>query len=222
MRNRLRPEPRIDHFQGVKGMYIPDEVTKQSDYQECVHFHGHTCMGLTIGYLAAKLALEHLQVERAVDEELVAIVENDACCCDAVQVLTGCTFGKGNFFFKDHGKMAFTFANRSTGKSIRLVLKPQILDVPEEEQELRDLINSGQASTEEIRNYERMSESRLKDLFAGGPKQFFDIQELEDELPAHATIAPSRACASCGEMVMETKLSDHGGRNLCRACERER
>ena len=199
-------------------MYIPDEVTNQRDYQECVKFHGHTCMGLTIGYLAAKLALEHLQVERAVDEELIAIVENDACCCDAVQVLTGCTFGKGNFFFKDHGKMAFTFANRSTGKSLRLVLKPEVLDAPEEEQQLRELINSGQASADQIRSYEKMSESRLEELFAGGPENFFEIQEQNDELPDHATIAPSIACESCGEMVMETKLADHGGRKLCRAC----
>jgi formylmethanofuran dehydrogenase subunit E len=175
-------------------------------------------MGLTIGYLASRLALERLGVERALDEELVAVVENDACCCDAVQVLTGCTFGKGNFFFKDHGKMAFTFANRSTGKSIRLVLKPQVLDAPEEERELRELINSGKASQEEIRGYEKMSENRLKELFAGGFEQFFEIQEQNDQLPAHAAIAPSLVCDGCGEMVMETKLVDSDGRKLCRAC----
>lgn len=200
-------------------MYIPDDVTNRSDYQECVKFHGHTCMGLTIGYLAATLALDRLEVERAVDEELVAVVENDACCCDAVQVLTGCTFGKGNFFFKDHGKMAFSFANRSTGKSIRLVLKPHVLEAPGDELRLRDLINSGQASAEEIRSYEKMSESRVKELFAGGPENFFDVQDQDDELPAHATIAPSIACAGCGEMVMETKLVDRDGRKLCRACD---
>ena len=115
--------------------------------------------------------------------------------------------------------MAFSFANRSTGKSIRLVLKPEVLDAPEEEQELWDLINSGQASAEEIRSYENMSESRLEDLFARGPDAFFDIQEEGDELPAHATIARSIACDGCGEMVMETKLADHGGRKVCRACE---
>jgi formylmethanofuran dehydrogenase subunit E len=175
-------------------------------------------MGLTIGYLAAKLALEHLEVARAVDEELVAIVENDACCCDAVQVLTGCTFGKGNFFFKDHGKMAFTFANRSTAKSIRLVLKPQVLDGPEEELELRELIRSGKASAEDISRYERISESRLKDLFAGGAETFFDIEELTDPPPDYATIAQSIACDDCGEMVMETKLENRGGRKVCRAC----
>jgi formylmethanofuran dehydrogenase subunit E len=200
-------------------MYIPDDVTNRSDYQECVRFHGHTCMGLTIGYLAAKLALEYLEVEKAVDEELIAIVENDACCCDAVQVLTGCTFGKGNFFFKDYGKMAFTFANRSTAKSIRLVLKPKVLDAPEEERELRELINSGQASATQIQRYENMSENRLKNLFAGGPEEFFDIQDQDLELPAHAMIAQSIACEGCGEMVMETKLVDRGSRKVCKACE---
>ena len=199
-------------------MYIPDHISTTSDYQECVRFHGHTCMGLTIGYLAAKLALEQLEVQRAADEELIAVVENDACCCDAVQVLTGCTFGKGNFFFKDHGKMAFTFGNRSTGRSIRLVLKPQVLDGPEEERQLRELISSGQASPEETRRYEHMLEGRLKDLFAGGPEKFFEVQEHSNPLPPYAKIAQSIACESCGEMVMETKLVSHGGSKLCRAC----
>ncbi len=199
-------------------MYIPDHITTASDYRECVKFHGHTCMGLTIGYLAAKLALEHLEVERAADEELTAIVENDACCCDAVQVLTGCTFGKGNFFFRDYGKMAFTFGSRSSGKSIRLVLKRKVLDAPEEEEQLRDLIRAGQASPEQVRRYEQLSESRLNGIFAGGAENFFDIQELTDPLPPHATLAPSVACDSCGEMVMETKLEERAGQHICRAC----
>lgn len=199
-------------------MYIPDFITSRNDYQECVKFHGHTCMGLTIGYLAAQLALELLDVNRAIDEELIAVVENDACCCDAVQVLTGCTFGKGNFFFRDYGKMAFSFGNRSTGKSIRLVLKPEVLDAPEEEKKLRALIQSGHASPDQIRRYEAISEERLRALFADGPKNFFIIQEGAEPLPPHATIAPSEACDSCGEMVMETKLEMLHGRKLCRTC----
>ena len=199
-------------------MYIPDNITNQSDYQECVKFHGHTCMGLTIGYLAAKLALAYLEVKRAADEELIAIVENDACCCDAVQVLTGCTFGKGNFFFKDHGKMAFTFGARSSGKSIRLVLKPDVLNAPEEEQSLRELLLSGQASPEEVKRYEEISEIRIRDLFSAGPGNFFEIQELAGPLPPNATIAQSIACDSCGEMVMKTKVEDLNGRTVCKGC----
>lgn len=199
-------------------MYIPDIITSESDYQECAEFHGHTCMGLTIGYLAAKLALEQLQVERASDEELIAIVENDACCCDAIQVLTGCTFGKGNFFFKDHGKMAFTFGSRRNGRSIRLVLNQKVMEAPDKELHLRDLIRSGQASEDDIKRYEEMSESRLRGLFSEGPASFFEIRELDGPLPPSATIAPSQPCDGCGEMVMETKLVDQGGQSMCRGC----
>mgnify|MGYP002866640913 CR=1 FL=1 len=45
-----------------------------------------------------------LSAHRAEDEEIVAIVETDACSCDVVQVITGCTFGKGNLLYRDYGK----------------------------------------------------------------------------------------------------------------------
>lgn len=199
-------------------MYIPDFITDTNDYRKCVEFHGHTCMGLTIGYLAAKLALDYLQVSRASDEELIVIVENDACCCDAIQVLTGCTFGKGNFFFRDKGKMAFTFGRRDSAESIRLLFKNDVLTVPEEEQELAVLIRAGNASADEIRAYETMSEKRIDDLFATGPTNFFNVDRLSTPLPAKATIAPSSPCSACGEMVMKTKLEQHGESLLCGDC----
>ena len=54
---------------------------------------------------------------------MVCISENDACGVDAIQVLLGCSVGKGNLLFHMRGKQAFSFYNRKTGKSVRLVLK---------------------------------------------------------------------------------------------------
>jgi len=62
--------------------------------EQTINFHGHSCPGLAIGIRASELALS--QLERASDEEIVAVVETDMCAVDAVQFLTGCTFGKGN------------------------------------------------------------------------------------------------------------------------------
>jgi formylmethanofuran dehydrogenase subunit E len=70
-------------------------------FSDAVRFHGHTCPGLTIGYRAAEAAIRELATERDVNEELVAIVENDSCSVDAIQAVTGCTLGKGNLIFKD-------------------------------------------------------------------------------------------------------------------------
>jgi formylmethanofuran dehydrogenase subunit E len=94
------------------------------DFEQVIKFHGHLCGGVTVGYRAAKLGLGRLGARRAEDEEVVAIVENDSCACDAVQVVTGCTFGKGNFFFRDHGKHAYTFALRPSGRAVRVSRKP--------------------------------------------------------------------------------------------------
>ena len=201
-------------------MYIPEAIQAKEDYRACIEFHGHTCMGVTIGYQAAKLGLKLLGEMRAVDEELIVIVETDACCCDAIQVLTGCTFGKGNFFYLDHGKMAFTFGSRTSGRGVRLLLKPEIFQIPEREKSLADKIASNNCTIAEQKEYEEIYQARGEDFFSHGPKAFFDIEQIDKlNLPPHAPRAPSIACEICGEMVMETKLAEVGGHLVCRGCQ---
>ncbi len=200
-------------------MYIPQSIQAKEDYKACINFHGHTCMGVTIGYQAAKLAMKLLGEMRAVDEELIVIVETDACCCDAIQVLTGCTFGKGNFFYLDHGKMAFTFGSRTSGRGVRLLLKPTIFQIPEREKELAEKIAAHQATPADQQEYQEIYEARGEDFFSGGPEAFFEIEQLNAlNLPPKAPRAPSIACEVCGEMVMQTKLTEVGGHLVCRGC----
>ena len=175
-------------------------------------------MGLTLGYLAAKLGLEYLSEQRAADEEIVCIAETDACCCDAIQVLTGCTFGKGNFIYKDIGKMAFSFISRNSGIGVRLSMKPGVTDASEEERLLLEKIGSERATPEEIKQYETVHQTRSDELFKRGPRAFFEIQPFNNKMPSKARIAPSQLCDKCREPVMETKLQAVNGRKLCRSC----
>lgn len=101
----------------------------KTPWAEVVEFHGHSCGGLTLGFRAALLAMNKLGITRDIDEELILIAETDSCGVDAFQVLTGCTFGKGNLIFRDYGKHAFTLGRRSDGKAVRVVLNP---DIPRE------------------------------------------------------------------------------------------
>jgi len=48
---------------------------------------------------------------------------NDACGVDAVQVIFGCTFGKGNLIYRPRGKQAFSFFNRQNGQKLRVYFK---------------------------------------------------------------------------------------------------
>lgn len=78
-------------------------------WEKCVAFHGHECGGLTIGYKAALYAAELLELSFSEDEKVVCISENDACGVDAIQVILGCSVGKGNLLFHIRGKQAFSF-----------------------------------------------------------------------------------------------------------------
>ena len=119
------------------------EILESEDFKKCATFHGHICPGLSIGYRAAKEAMFRISESRSEDEEVLAIVETDACSADAVQVLTGCTFGKGNFIYKDFGKMALTLLSRNTGKGVRVVLRLDALEPDETHMALIEKVKSG-------------------------------------------------------------------------------
>ena len=87
--------------------------------ERVVDFHGHMCPGLAMGVQAAQIALREIGAH-AKDEEVVAVVETDMCGVDAIQFLTGCTFGKGNLVHCDWGKNVCSFYRRSDGRAVRI------------------------------------------------------------------------------------------------------
>lgn len=140
-----------------------------SDLQETVRFHGHLCPGLTIGYRAAKGALEKLGLERSEGGELVAVVENRSCGVDAVQVLCGCTAAKGNLIILDYGKPVYTIGSPQTGKAVRMALREDIV---------RPTGPDGQ--TDRGRYIEMLLNAPLESLYR--------VSEPEIELPAKAKV----------------------------------
>ncbi len=63
-------------------------AAQSSDWEQCIAFHGHECLGLAMGYRAAKAAQRKLGVSFSPDEDVVCITENDSCSLDVVQHLT--------------------------------------------------------------------------------------------------------------------------------------
>ena len=160
-------------------------------WERAVDFHGHSCGGLTIGYKACPYAMELLELEFSDDEEVVCIAENDACGIDAIQAVLGCSVGKGNLLFHLRGKQAFSFYNRTTGKSVRLVLK-ETADMDREEK------------------FAYMQKTDAKELF--------DVKETTLTLPESARIFQSCKCDVCGEVTMESMLRLDGGKKVCLDC----
>jgi len=165
-------------------------------YADIALFHGHECPGLAIGYRMAKAAMEKVASIRAEDEELVAIVENDACGVDALQCVSGCTFGKGNLLFRDYGKQVYTIYSRSSRKGVRVLYHGN--GIPESLREDRS------ALADWILNCS--SDSILSVTMASVPE------------PEPAKIRDSLRCDACGETVMESRVRHLNEKTLCIPC----
>jgi len=177
-------------------------MAERASLDNVVRFHGHLCPGLLIGYRAALAALDLLGIDRAADEELVCIAETEACGLDAVQVVTGCTAGKGNLILRDWGKQVFTFGRRSDGRSVRLALRYEATHEADDA--------ALPVAERHQRNIERLQTLPVETLF--------DVRWLAGPLPEPARVFRTVRCASCGEGVMEARARLRDGQVICPEC----
>ena len=194
------------------------EKERDDHFNRCVEFHGHRCPGLAIGFQAARALMDRLGATRAPDEELVAIVETDACGADAIQVMTGCTFGKGNFIFRNYGKHAFALADRKTGRTVRACLRPNTLPSNVEHVVLFEKIRNETASPENLEQYRNLKEKRIQEILESPFESLFKIEEISFPIPAEAQIVESRTCDYCGEPTKADLLGELDGRKACIPC----
>jgi formylmethanofuran dehydrogenase subunit E len=165
-------------------------------YEEIIKFHGHQCPGLAKGYKMATAAMERLVSIRAADEELVAIVENDACGVDALQCVTGCTFGKGNLLFRDYGKQVYTIYSRSTRKGVRVHFHGK--GIPDDLQEDRSDLSEW--------------------ILAAANDSILSVTPISIDEPEPARIMDSIPCEFCGERVMESRIKQQRNKAACIPC----
>jgi len=144
----------------------------------------------------AGAGMDRLASMKAEDEELVAIVENDACGVDALQCITGCTFGKGNLIFRDYGKQVYTVYSRESRKGVRVVFHGK--GIP------RDLHQDRKALADWIRS---ASEDSILSVEAAAVPE-----------PEPAKLHKSVSCAICGEMVMESRTRSIDEGSVCIPC----
>jgi formylmethanofuran dehydrogenase subunit E len=196
-------------------------VPETESFRKCADFHGHVCPGLALGFQAAQILMKRLGVRKAPDEELLAIVETDACGADAIQVMTGCTFGKGNFIFKNYGKHAFSLLDRKKGRAIRASLRPGALDIDPRQISLSEKIRKEEASPEEIARFRQIHEERTRTILQADPESLFKVEEIFPDIPPKATIMESGICDFCGEPTKIDLLRKINGKRMCIPCAKQ-
>ena len=201
---------------------MDSENKMPDDLKSCVEFHGHICPGLMYGYRVAKEAMKLMDITRAVDEEVVAICENDSCAVDALQVLLGTVAGKGNLIIKNFGKNAYTVLSRFKRQAYRFSRNTRYDYkgmAKSEFDRLEAAVAAKTASEDDRRNLKRL---KIDDLLARPFEEIFTTTEVPFDEPLYAQLAPSEPCAICGEMTMASKmmkLSD--GRQVCMPCSKK-
>lgn len=183
--------------------------------------HGHKCPAMPMGLRAGMAAREALGVERAKDGQLVALVEIDSdhcatCYADGIQMATGCTFGKGNIQKLGYGKFALTLIDRKTGKSVRVVTRPETIQKSKESEFIGYRKKDIPASQIDAALVEPMIEM----MMSAPAEQLFIIGPVgETKLPAgRAHDFNTQTCTECGEVMVERYARIKEGKIVCMVC----
>ena len=170
--------------------------------------HGHICAGQILGLRLAIHGCALLGIEDPTGKDrkrLVTFVEIDRCATDAITVVTGCRMGKRALKFRDYGKVAATFCDLSTGRSVRVVAKES------SKQKAREMYPEiDNKNQQQMKAYRELPESDLFD------HQWVKVTVEAHDLPGFK--GPRVTCAHCGEGINFQREVLRDGQTLCRAC----
>ncbi len=174
--------------------------------------HGHLCAGQVLGVRMAMLGCRLLNIDdprglvnSADRKRLVTYVEIDRCATDAISVVTGCRVGKRALKLRDWGKMAATFLDLSTGRSVRIAA---LESSRERARALHpEMDNKNQ---QQMLAYRELPDAELFTT------EWVRITLHPRELPGYKS--PRILCASCGEGINFDREITRDGATLCLAC----
>jgi formylmethanofuran dehydrogenase subunit E len=163
--------------------------------------HGHFCPGSAM-------------------EEVVAIVETNACFSDGVQMVTGCSFGNNALIYRDYGKTVVTLAKR-TGEGVRIaalferVMKERTPEAADLWEKVVVKRSGSEAESRRLNELWKELSFRVLDI---PDEEVLDIKTVNIDVPSYARIFASVNCSVCGESIMEPRARVKDGKPVCLGC----
>ena len=184
-------------------------------------FHGHKCPAMPLGLKAGLAAMKVLGVKRAQDKELAVISETGkghaaGCFLDGIMVATGCTYGKSNIQKKYYNKMAFTLMDQTTGRSVRVSLKPDFfakaLSSP--------FVQKRKAGILPQDIEPEIADPQVKNILGLADELFLEIEPVQNiQMKKGKGMFTAKPCALCGELTFVNKLREtEDGKRVCIPC----
>ena len=184
-------------------------------------FHGHKCPAMPNGLRVAEEAMNKLNVERTGDSFLHAIVELGdyhcaTCFADGIQVITGCTFGKGNITKSHKGKWGLTLIDKRTNRAVRVRPKAEAMMQTKKTSFFKDFREKGVPPTLVPDEAVEPLVEKVMNAPAEMIMKISDVFEYKWEEPKHSF--NSIVCDECGEMVVSEYTEEKDGKKLCKDC----
>ena len=193
-------------------------------YDHALALHGHKCPAMPLGLRAGAAAMNALGVTRSADTQLLALVETGedhagTCYADGVQMITGCTFGKGNIEKLHYGKWGLTLIDTATGRAVRVTPTAATLQASLRSVFVTEYRAKGVPASQvppEITEplILRVMEAPGSELLAAG-------QVTTREIPRRPKSFTGLVCGNCGETVIERYARVAGGKTVCIPCQQQ-
>ena len=174
--------------------------------EAAIKFHGHKCPAMPMGLSVGSAAMSALGVERAKDGQLLALVEIGVnhcatCFADGVQMITGCTFGKGNLRRLNYGKWALTLVDKKKSRAVRVAVRAEMMAANKKTDFFQKYRMKGIPASQ----VPPEAAQPLVDGVLGAPEdRLLSISEVFEYKVVDAPHSfESFVCAICGEMVAE-------------------
>jgi formylmethanofuran dehydrogenase subunit E len=197
-------------------------IDPQLFFEPGLALHGHKCPAMPLGLRAGAAAMNELGVERAQDKQLLAILElgDDHCShcfADGVQMITGCTLGKGNITKLGYGKFGLTLVDRTTGRAVRVVPLAEAQNATRQTPFFTDYRLKGvppsQVPDEVVDPLiQKVLNAPQETILAVGEEFRVDVEKSTETFD-------SFICENCGENVIETHSRVVGNRKVCIPCQ---
>lgn len=198
------------------------EKIKPKDYYEAgLQLHGHKCPAMPLGLRVGAAAMNALGVERAKDGQLLALVdlgENHCATCygDGVQMITGCTFGKGNIKKLHYGKWGLTLVETKTGRAVRVIPKAETMLTSKKSKFFTEYRMKGIPASEVPKE---VVEPLVDNVMNTPDEQMLSISEIfHYNVPKKAGSFSGFVCDECHEMTVEGYGRPFEDKKVCQPC----
>jgi len=197
-------------------------VNPKDYFEHGLALHGHKCPAMPMGLRVGAAAMNALGVERAKDGQLLALVElgEDHCATcfgDGIQMITGCTFGKGNIKKLHYGKWGVTLVEVATGRAVRVTPKAEAMLANKQTDFFKEYREKGVPASKVPA---AVVDPLVQKVMGAPDEQLLSVGEVfKYEIKNRPHSFSSLVCEECGEMVVEGYARIVGNKRVCIPCQ---